>query len=248
MPISQLPDGRLLYFAHAPKCGGSAVEDYLAQRFGPLAFFDWSHLKRAPSERATISSPQHLTAADIARLFPSGFFTASFSVVRHPVTRMVSEYAYDSKITDRAEAEDVRADFAAWLDEALAEAGRDPGARDNHLRPQSDFVPRDAQVFPFECGLAPIIPWLDSVAGGESGPRNMTVHNPGPVPAETRVASLVGPRQRALIARTFAVDFDRFGYDPEQCAGPPPRLPRQGRIARVARGFGRLATMTLRRG
>jgi hypothetical protein len=243
MPIAQLPDGRLLYFAHVPKCGGSAVEDYLARRFGPLGLFDWSHLKRPPSERATISSPQHLTAMQIARLFPPGIFVASFAVVRHPVSRMVSEYAYDSKISGRAVALDERADFAAWLDEALDEVGRDPTVRDNHLRPQSDFVPQDARVFAFESGLAPIILWLDSMAGGADGPRDMTVQNPGPMPAESRVARLVGPRQRALIAQRFAVDFERFGYDPEHCAAAPPRSPEQGGVALFLRRF---ALLTLR--
>jgi hypothetical protein len=32
--------GKLIYFAHVPKAGGSSVENYLAARFGPLAMLD----------------------------------------------------------------------------------------------------------------------------------------------------------------------------------------------------------------
>jgi len=37
MPIFRIND-QLHYFAHVPKCGGSAVETYLTRRFGPLGF------------------------------------------------------------------------------------------------------------------------------------------------------------------------------------------------------------------
>ena len=50
MPIVRI-NSKLVYFAHVPKCAGSAVERYLAARFGPLGFLDSTYLKMRKSRR-----------------------------------------------------------------------------------------------------------------------------------------------------------------------------------------------------
>ena len=39
MPLA-CHNGQSIFFAHDPKAGGSSVEDYLIQRFGPLSLID----------------------------------------------------------------------------------------------------------------------------------------------------------------------------------------------------------------
>ena len=65
MPFFRLRQ-QLIYFAHVPKCAGTSVEAYLQRRFGALAFRDQFHY-RDPGPRWTVTSPQHVTAADLER-------------------------------------------------------------------------------------------------------------------------------------------------------------------------------------
>ena len=79
---------KIVYFAHVPKCGGSAVEDYLLARFGAVSFLDKNFFAQPASLHWTRSSAQHISADALVRLFPADFFDASFAVVRHPVDRL----------------------------------------------------------------------------------------------------------------------------------------------------------------
>lgn len=210
MPIVRA-GSRLLYFAHVPKCGGDSVERYLARRFGAPALLDRMFLERPPAAAATRVSPQHLTAAQLAVLFPPRFFDASFALIRHPVARMVSEYHYDVQLRALRPAPA----FGAWLREARELARQDPGARDNHLLPQTAFLPdRDTALFPLEDGMAPLIAWLDRVTGTVAPRLRMPHANRGTRAAGAAAADLAGPAEIAIIADWFAADFDRFGYPP----------------------------------
>jgi hypothetical protein len=84
VPLAFVGD-KPVYFAHVPRTGGSNLEDYLAARFGPLAMLDrdWMRAwtRRGWRHDGLLCSPQHVTAADAARLIPAS--TAySFAVVR----------------------------------------------------------------------------------------------------------------------------------------------------------------------
>ena len=46
---------KIVYYAHVPKCGGIAVENYLTGRFGALAFFNKSYLAIEEKNRWTKS-------------------------------------------------------------------------------------------------------------------------------------------------------------------------------------------------
>jgi hypothetical protein len=97
MPIARI-GSKLVYFAHVPKCAGSAVERYLEQRFGPMAFRDPAFYEQEHGERWSNSSPQHIPIKALSRLFPASFFDASFAVIRHPVDRLASAFLYQREI------------------------------------------------------------------------------------------------------------------------------------------------------
>ena len=97
MPIFRAND-KLALYAHVPKCGGSAVSWYLTERFGLLAFHDNQFTRHDPRGVWSRTSPQHIDRVSLGRLFPEGFFDACFTIVRHPVDRIVSAYHFQLEV------------------------------------------------------------------------------------------------------------------------------------------------------
>ena len=208
--------GKLIRFAHVPRTGGSSVENYLAARFGRLAFLDRRHLKVPRDQRWSNTSPQHLEAAALARLVPPEWIAAFFAVVRHPEDRIVSVFRYQRDL-ERAIPADAR--FPDWVAGLQAHRASDPHYLDNHPRPAVDLVEEGATVFHLEDGLNRVVTWLDGIEGAARRPRAIGTDNgyrarlaktgfvPGPPPEVTRDA-------RVVINTLFKADFERFGYAP----------------------------------
>ena len=214
MPISKIA-GKLIYFAHVPKCAGTAVELYLQARFGPLALIDQRHTLHPPGTVWPRSSPQHIDRVSLGRLIPPGFCDASFALVRHPVDRILSTYHFQSEVQEIIPADQTLTDWLADLSGLMA---ADPFYADNHCRPMGDLVPPDAVVFQLEAGLAPVVDWLDGQAGNRDGARVIAAVNVrGSRPHHPRTLT---PRRWptaadiATIEQLYAADMDRFGYGP----------------------------------
>jgi len=213
MPIFCVHD-QLCYFSHVPKCAGTAVEHYLRDRFGKLGLQDSAYLKVRPSQRWTKSSPQHIDVVALNRLLPPSFFKASFTVVRHPVRRLLSVFLFQRDIERKLP---VTTEFGAFLEGLEKRSRRNPFYLDNHPRLMSDLVPDNATVFRLEDGIDVVVDWLDDLAGDSLGPRQIASVNsyrqrldqlrrePGP---ELRITA----ENRAQIAEIYAADFKRFGY------------------------------------
>jgi GT2 family glycosyltransferase len=217
---------KLVYFAHVPECGGSAVEHYLRQRFGALGFTDEHFFSLPASLQWSRSSPQHVTVSALERLFPPGLFDASFAVVRHPVDRMVSEFHHQRDHLLRVDPSKSFSSWVAQLDRGIAAT---PWLYDNHLRPMTDIVPFGATVFRLEDGLDQVVSYLDELVGARAETIRMKrlfvrdTSIPKVVPSEYDIAT---------IERIFARDFERFGYDrnnPSSISRASPRL-RQSQI------------------
>ena len=69
MPVLQI-SGKLIYFAHVPKCAGTAIELYLQRRFGSLGFRDGGYFMAPAEQHWTKSSPQHIDLDALERLLP----------------------------------------------------------------------------------------------------------------------------------------------------------------------------------
>lgn len=216
MPIARIAD-KLIFFAHVPKCGGTAVGHYLIAEFGPLAFHDGQFNTHSPRGHWTRSSPQHVEAQSLARLFLKGFFDASFAVVRHPVTRFLSVFRFQRDIEGRIAAD---MPFSDWI--ALVERKRktSPWQFDNHTRMMTEIVPQEAVLFRLADGLEKVAAWLQDIAGPD---RPLL-----PVIEERNVLSdrlkrdnipdnPVTPSREDVeaIARFYQDDFERFGYQPD---------------------------------
>ena len=171
MPVLTLGQ-RVIFFAHIPKTGGSSVEAYLGQK-GELSLFgepkiDGVHL-------------QHLTRDKVSALSAMPAFDHGFAVVRAPVSRMVSEFIWRSdplkplqRLARPLTGATVRGKkrsltFAEWVPLVLDEARDAPDMRDNHMRPQIDFLARGDRLFLFEQGFEPVFRWIDSLTDGKPG-------------------------------------------------------------------------------
>lgn len=213
MPLMRA-GSKLLYYAHVPKCAGSALEHYLTARFGDLAFVDTGYMGQ--SQPWSQTSPQHIDRHALARLFPPGFIDASFAVVRHPVARIVS--AWHFQLEQEGTVPDGMT-FSDWLTDLPLQWAETPYAFDNHTRPMSDIVPEDATVFYLEHKLEALIPWLNATLGESDGPTDIGAVN---VRSGGKTQDKIAPSagDLALIAEIFAVDFERFGYSPDSKAPP----------------------------
>lgn len=216
--------GKLVYYAHVPKCGGSAVADYIRRRFGDLAFNDNRYMAQPEALRWTRSSPQHVDAQTLERLIPPGLFDACFTIVRHPVARAVSTYHFQAEVERQVPPGTSFSDWLAGLPRLLADQ---PFAADNHIRPMTQIVPEGATVFHLEHGLDPLVAWFDALAGTADPPRVIEERNTrGAYVRTTGQKAEPTAADVALIARIYAADFDRFGYDPARRApaAPAPRM------------------------
>ncbi|MFQ3596287.1 MAG: sulfotransferase family 2 domain-containing protein [Sphingomonadaceae bacterium] len=205
-----------LFFAHVPKCGGTSVEHYLVERFGPLAFYDSRFLSIPERDRWSRTSPQHVDWATVTRLVPPEWFAHVFAVVRHPEARIISDYHWQQEVEQTIPAD---LPFAAFLEQQFAACRADPFLLDNHVRPMADLVPAHATVFHLEHGLDRIIPWLDAATGSTSGPRFIPHANERGAHG-AKPARKVQPTdaERQAIADFYAEDFRRFGYVPGERA------------------------------
>lgn len=203
MPIFRVND-KLAFFCHVPKCAGSAVNRYIEARFGKLAFLDEGYLAdRDPWNR---TSPQHIASEDLRKLFPDDFFDVSFTVVRHPVARMLSEYHY---LHDLVMSIPDSLSFSDWLWGIPQTYSKTRWALDNHLRPMCEMVPNSSVVFKLENGLDNVVSFLDALANDKSGPRSIERTHQRPRTVELAVPSV---EDIALIERLYSRDFDRFEY------------------------------------
>ena len=215
MPLAFV-QGKLLHFAHVPRCAGTAVENYLHARFGRLAFLDRQFNALSPAERWSQTSPQHVESAAFDRIIPRPWIAHRFAIVRHPQARILSVFRFQRDIEGRIPP---RLGFLDWITRIAASLAERPFQFDNHARPATDLVPTDAEVFRLEDGLTPVIDWLDQIEGAKRGPRDIA-----PANVLEKVRDHLGRKalpepqvceeSQEAIARIYAADFARFGYLP----------------------------------
>ena len=69
-------------------------------------------------------------------VFNGDTFDYSFTLVRHPVERFVSEYKFQVAASKRPDF----APIAEWIEDLPTKLPENPFAFDNHLRPQHEFI------------------------------------------------------------------------------------------------------------
>lgn len=207
-------EAKLVYFAHVPKCAGTAVETYLRDLRGvKLAFLDHCYLKRPAETRWNVTSPQHIDQDALATLIPQGFFDLQFALVRHPVQRLVSAWRYQSYYQKVLDAGQGFSEFVASLD--TAQIGR-IGWCDNHFLPQVRFLLKDeaCRLFRLEDGLGLVKSWLDGLFDGPAPEGEIAPNNRlSDLVPEDLPETLATAADIKRIKRLYSDDFERFGYE-----------------------------------
>lgn len=218
MPLSVI-NGKVLVFVHIPKTGGTSVERYLMEK-GKTGMFS----KRRLGQMST--TPQHIEWELTDGFFPSHFRDHAFAILRDPIDRLASEFRMrltDKKVKQRKlstwlgtvrsrgaegirqnvrlDREVIHADFNTWAELILDKCARDPHLHDNHLRPQSDFVGDDCQLFLFEDGLDKVFDWIDEVT--ETPPASRDLHHK----KGQHVEITVSDRTRSIARDFYQTDY-----------------------------------------
>jgi hypothetical protein len=214
MPICRAA-GKLIHFAHVPKCAGTAVEKYLEARFGALGMIDRRFGARSPAEAWSLSPPQHMPEAVRRDLLPDSLFDAQFAIVRHPAARLRSVFLFQREIE---RALPPRMGFVPWLKTLPRTLALDPYALHGHLRPMVETVPEPAQLFRLEDGLDAVVDWLDDLTGDPAGEDLRQIAPDNVLAARMKHLGRDMPDLRltpvacALVAEIYAEDYTRFGY------------------------------------
>lgn len=199
MPVFQKDSKRVL-FVHVPKAGGTTVEQFFLANGWRMSLFDSGEEENTlnPVRRC---SPQHLHFETLQSIFRLANFNFVFCIVRHPMSRIISEYRW------RRQNFGLQKSFDEWFDFALDCYSKDHFSLDNHIRPQFQFVGPGVQIFKLEDGIDNCISDLinrEILSAAINMPRRAMVSS----------GELVEPGPQAVdkIMRFYAQDFQQFGY------------------------------------
>ena len=128
-------------------------------------------------------------------------------MVRHPVSRIISEYHY---LRDGLMFIPESQSFSDWLQSIPEIYSKTRWSLDNHLRPICEMVPSNSVVFKLEDGLENVVSFLDDLANDQGGPRSIERAHQRLGTAEPAVPTA---EDIALIEKFYSRDFDRFEYD-----------------------------------
>ncbi|MBN9509331.1 MAG: sulfotransferase family 2 domain-containing protein [Alphaproteobacteria bacterium] len=210
MPVFFNDSIKILYI-HIPKTGGTSVTLFFERNGFQTAYLDGDIL---PTGLNTVRrcSPQHMHAETLNAVFNLGKFDYRFATVRNPLSRIVSEYKM------RFAGREDPTPLDAWLREILARYQHNAYIHDNHIRPQTEFLVPDCEVFKLEDGYTDR--WVETLAARTGidfavrkvwHARRAPPHAGGTAPTRDVIE-----RVQAF----YAQDYDVLGY--ERSADAPP--------------------------
>ncbi len=199
MPIYRIGSTKVL-FIHIPKTAGMALDSHLTAHSTASIFSERLVMPKG------VFGPRHQPARVLTKVFLPEMIDYAFTVVRHPVARLVSEYRYQRRGGPIQLSRFRFMGFNTWLRYSLWRIQSHPNWRGGHFRPQTDYLCFDAQVFRFEDGLPAVMQGVSKATGID-----IPFHTPErnvSAPREVRMSQTSLDR----IIRTYAADFERFGY------------------------------------
>ena len=205
MPVIKT-NGKLLYFAHVPKCGGASVDEYLIARFGShnIGFLDSRFSSAAHKKSWNRTSPQHIAWTHRQKIMPDNIFDHQFALVRHPMNRIISMFKFNHR---RLRGEN----FHSWLLSIERLMKDDPYYLDNHARRAIEIVPPGAKIFKLEDGLGLIPEWLDRMVGGKD-PNGLKIGHTNKSPTNVNEISITDG-DVSIVYDIYRKDYDHFGYE-----------------------------------
>jgi hypothetical protein len=199
MPVYSIAQHNVL-FIHIPKTAGSAIDEQLSLH-GPSVF------SQNIGSNCNILNPRHQPAECLQNTFFPSMLDYSFTVVRHPIAKLISEYRYQRRKRGLHLSRLRFAGFDLWLQNALSRVEKDPSYKDNHFRRQVDYPCFDCEIFRYEDGLYKVMQSVSRRTG-----QNITYKgNKKNVSPKRQV--LISSNSIELIIQYYADDFHQFGYE-----------------------------------
>ena len=202
MPITVINSHKVL-FIHIPKTGGSSIELYLSMH-GSL------QLTGNLSVNGFNYCAQHLHAKMLHSLGAAEGQDWTFTIVRHPVARLVSEYRYQMRKSGWLRN---RISFSSWLSYALARRAVHPWYRANHFRPQHEFMLPGTEIMRFEDGIDTC---FQRIAGKLEIPA--PINSIQEKTSSPNIPLILTPSALDRIKRVYARDFKDFGDSNDRSA------------------------------
>lgn len=225
MPVYEKENQRVLY-AHIPKCGGSSMEWFLHR----ICLYNPSHHdgKGGVNNQHAVAK-KHSTWGD---------FTYKFTIVRHPLERLISELNWKSNMGwelawDKSSLPPSELCTEKFISRLFSATKKNPAVRgsgitvlDNHIRPQCDFISDDMEIFKYDpTGHEHImeqwkekgpITWPEKTWHGKVIEPKMPWAKLSQRKDNNRVTlklMLDNPQSIKLIEDFYGCDYDKFGYD-----------------------------------
>jgi hypothetical protein len=198
-------EGKLIYFAHVPKCGGTSIEGGIEKCGAEIQFKDSKFWSRKKSYGFT--SPQHIQIKFLTTLFSRGLFDVSFSVVRDPYSRFLSAFNH-AKQAGRIHDDEGLVDFSVRLEK---EKGYLQTEHDNHFTPANLIIPDEAKIFKLEDGLGKVSQWLSCEFPGTFAKLTFPHSRKAKYP-NLSVQKKEEERIKLAIKTVYTQDYKRFGY------------------------------------
>lgn len=201
MPIFSKENTRLL-FIHIPKTAGSSIEDYFAEQGWSVDYLDRSNPTHFDSlNYCRRVSPQHMHNRLLRETFNLEGFDLIFTVIRNPIERFKSEFAWRNPSGSTEEVDEKQVEN--WWSHHKRLFRKDQYHFDNHLRPQTDFILPEARVFRFESDLDSVA----SLALGLGPANRLRGARQNPLP---RVGKSWNSSQSIPISSRLSRDLSRF--------------------------------------
>jgi hypothetical protein len=196
-------DSLFFLYVHVPKTGGTSIERFFIDNGFSIHLIDGG----GPGSLLPVlkSSPQHLHATILKCILHLERFHFIFMTVRHPQTRILSEYSMRRRYSGVDET------FGEWLRRTLESYAENHYILDNHIRPQAEFFLPGTTFYRQEDGFGG--DWINKISH-DTGVVFSNRHVDWLLKEGTNVQDLsVVASERALIEKFYALDFETFGYE-----------------------------------
>lgn len=202
-----IKDSYSILFLHVPKCGGSSID----RLFKENGYSSALEMRGLPPQDCLVASPQHQTSQNLKSMINMNNLDEIFIMVRNPYKRIISEFNWQFRDTERYSMPEIN----SWITESLEKASRDSSYSDNHFRACIDFIDADlpCNIFKLEDGMEFVAEYFVR----EHGSINQ-INMPNEKDAKSFSNSIREPNLNAAaiaaINQFYKYDFEAFGYKP----------------------------------
>lgn len=195
--------GKILYYTHIPKTGGSYILNLLLKN----GFSRHSYDGNPGRNRARWCSPQHMHYEMASGMYKWENFDYIFATVRDPQKRIISEFHEQIRLGNVREDDNIN----EWILEALYLCNKDPFVFDNHLRPQHEFLGPNVDWFKQESGFNSA--WMTALLAKKLK-MDFNIQEVGKNRVSTPKEFTLDDSVAESIVRFYIKDYIKFGYSP----------------------------------